>query len=78
MSLGKAKWITIDEFVSVVEEYGVDVSMIQLWIDNKELTVKYSDDLFVLTDYKYNSLLYKILFLFALAVIKELPAEFTA
>ena len=61
MSLGKAKWITIDEFVSVVEEYGVDVSMIQLWIDNKELTVKYSDDLFVLTDYKYNSLLYKIL-----------------
>lgn len=61
MSLGKAKWIPIDDFVSKVEEYGVDISIIQLWIDNRELSIKYDDGVWICLDYKYNALIYKIL-----------------
>lgn len=61
MSSGKVKWIPIDDFVSIMEEYGVDISIIQLWIDNKEITIRHNSGVFVAMDYKYNALLYKLL-----------------
>lgn len=61
MSSGKVKWIPIDEFVSIMEEYGVDISIVQLWIDNKEITVKHNQGVLIAMDYKYNAILYKLL-----------------
>ena len=61
MCSGKAKWISIDEFVSIMEEHGVDISIVQLLIDNRDITIKHDKDILVAMDYKYNALLYKIL-----------------
>ena len=61
MSSERVKWIPIDEFVSIMEDYGVDISIVQLWIDNKEITIRHNSGIFVAMDYKYNAILYKLL-----------------